>query len=262
VLTSSYSPPARKSPPISSFKPDSLIVAPVARRSSSRLGITLMVCAMFLFAASDAIAKILTQSFHPVQIIWFRQWGLFLGVIVLLCVKGPGILKTAQPRLQITRGALVVFSSVLFVYAVQYVTLTDAVAASFVAPFFLTIAGAWFLKEPVGVRRWTAVFIGFFGALIVVRPGMGVIHPAAMLVVLAAALYATRQVIGRVLADTDNTLTTIAYTAITSSLLVSLALPLVWILPTSTEHWLLLLGLALSASMGEVLLTSLFRSTI
>lgn len=198
------------------------------------------------------MAKLLTSTYHPIQIIWFRQLGLLVGAIFLLFIRGPGILKTAQPALQLTRGILVIFSSVLFVYAVRHVALTDAVAASFVAPFFLTIAGAWLLKEPVGIRRWSAVVIGFIGAIIVVRPGMGVIHPAVMLVVVAAALYALRQVIGRVLADTDSTVTTVAYTAITSSIFVSMALPFVWLMPSTTEHWLLLLGLTLSASVGEV----------
>lgn len=212
-----------------------------------------MLCAMFLFSAGDTLAKFLTDSFHPVQIIWFRQLGLFAGLIILLLVRGPGILRSQQPKLQITRGALVVCSSLLFVYAVRHVALVDAVAASFVAPFFLTIAGALILKEKVGVRRWSAVLIGFIGALIVIRPGMGVIHPAAMLVVIAAALYATRQVIGRLLADTDSTETTIAYTAITASLLISLALPFFWELPSTWTQWIFLFAMAATAAVAEVM---------
>ena len=212
-----------------------------------------MLCGMFLFAATDMIAKLLTDNFHPVQIIWFRQSGLFCGVVAMLCFRGLSVLNTKQPKLQILRGVLVIFSSLLFVFAVQYVALADAVAASFVAPFFLTIAGAVLLKEPVGIRRWSAVAIGFVGAIIIVRPGMGSIHPAAMLVVLAAAIYASRQVIGRLLADTDKTLTTIAYTAIVSSLLVSVPLPFVWQTPSTSTQWLLLLTMAIAGAGGEVL---------
>lgn len=212
-----------------------------------------MVGAMFLFSAGDTLAKFLTGSFHPVQIIWFRQLGLLFGLVILLFLRGPSILRTKQPKLQITRGVLVVFSSLLFVYAVRYVPLVDAVAASFVAPFFLTIAGAVILKEKVGVRRWSAVVVGFLGALVVIRPGMGVVHPAAMLVVVAASLYASRQVIGRVLADTDKTDTTIAYTAITSSLVISLALPFFWAMPTAFIQWILLFSMALTAAIAEVM---------
>jgi len=209
---------------------------------------------MFMFAAGDAIAKLLTSSFHPVQIIWFRQLGLLIGVLVLLGMKGPAILHTKQLGLQLTRGALVVGSSILFVFAVRYVALVDAVAASFVAPFFLTIAGALILKEKIGIRRWSAVVVGFIGAVIVIRPGMGVIHPAAMLVVVAAALYASRQIIGRLLADTDKTITTIAYTALTASAIISLPLAFYWTSPVSLTQWLLLLSMALVASLGEILI--------
>lgn len=218
-----------------------------------------MLCGMFLFAATDMIAKLLTDNFHPVQIIWFRQSGLFCGVVGLLCFRGLSVLRSKQPKLQILRGVLVIFSSLLFVSAVQYVALADAVAASFVAPFFLTIAGAVLLKEPVGIRRWSAVAIGFIGAIVIVRPGMGSIHPAVMLVVLAAAFYASRQVIGRLLADTDKTLTTIAFTAIVSSLLVSVPLPFVWQTPTTSTQWLLLLTIAIAGAGGEVLVIKAFE---
>lgn len=213
-----------------------------------------MLCAMFMFSAGDTIAKFLTSTLHPVQIIWFRQLGLFVGVIILLLYKGRSILVTSQPGLQLLRGTLVVFSSLLFVYAVRYVQLADAVAASFVAPFFLIIAGALLLKEKMGLHRWIAVIVGFLGAIIVIRPGMGVVHPAAMLVVLAAALYAARQVIGRFLADSDKTITTITYTAITSSILISIPLPFFWQWPQSTTQWLLLVSMAMVASLGEILI--------
>lgn len=213
-----------------------------------------MLCAMFMFSAGDTLAKFLTSSFHPVQIIWFRQLGLLIGVIFLLSIRGLSVLKTRQPSLQIIRGVLVVCSSILFVFAVRYVPLVDAVAASFVAPFFLTIAGAIILKEKIGIRRWCAVVVGFLGALVVIRPGMGVVHPAAMLVVIAAALYASRQVIGRLLADTDKTVTTIAYTAITASVVISIPLAFYWHWPESKVQWVLLLSMALVASLGEILI--------
>lgn len=213
-----------------------------------------MLSAMFSFAAGDTIAKVLTTDFHPVQIIWFRQLGLFIGVCVFISVRGLSVLRTGRPALQMSRGALVIVSSVLFVYAIRHAPLADAIAASFVAPFFVTILGAWILGERVGIRRWSAVIVGFIGALVIIRPGMGVIHPAVLLVVLAAGFFAARQVIGRLLADTDKTLTTVAYTAITASIVVSIPLPFVWITPEFGIIWVYLFGLALSGAIGEILI--------
>ena len=223
------------------------------RQTNSRHGIQLMLAGMFLFATADVLAKFLTQSFHPIQIFWFRQVALLLGVLMMLGLRGPSILRTDRQRLQITRGILVVCSSLLFIYAVRHVALADAVAASFVAPFFLTILGATLLGEKVGIRRWSAVFIGFIGALIIVRPGTGAIHPAVLLVVAAAGCYATRQVLGRLLADTDKTITTVAYTALTASFIGSVALPFFWQWPDNQLQWLALIAIGLFAGIGEVM---------
>lgn len=212
-----------------------------------------MLGGMFLFSAVDTQAKFLTSDYHPTQIIWFRQIGLFIGVMILLAMKGPNILKTRQPALQLTRGALAICSGLLFVFAIRHAQLVDAVAVSFVAPFFLTILGALFLGEKVGIRRWSAVIVGFIGAMIIIRPGTGAVHPAVLLVLIAALVYAMRQVIGRKLADTDKTHTTVAYTAIVGSLLISLPMPFVWRTPETTTHIILIISMATMGAVAEVL---------
>jgi len=110
------------------------------------------------------------------------------------------------------------------------------------------------LGEKVGVRRWSAVVVGFIGALIIVRPGMSVVHPSVMLVVAAAACYAARQILGRLLSDTDKMMTTIAYTSLTASLLTSAALPFFWQLPDTAFQWLALLLMGLLSGVGEVVM--------
>jgi len=212
-----------------------------------------MLGGMFLFSAVDTQAKFLTDTFHPAQIIWFRQLGLFIGVIILISLKGSTVLSTRQPLLQLTRGGLAACSAVLFVYAIRHAELADAVAVSFVAPFFLTILGAILLGEKVGIRRWSAVVVGFIGAMIIIRPGTGAVHPAVFLVVLAALFYALRQVIGRKLADTDKTHTTVAYTAIVGSLLITLPMPWVWKTPEMGTQLLLIISMSLMAAVAEVL---------
>jgi drug/metabolite transporter (DMT)-like permease len=208
---------------------------------------------MFLFSAVDTHAKFLTDSFHPVQIAWSRQLGLLIGVVFLLLFRGRDILRTDHPVLQISRGALAAGSATIFIFAVSYVPLADAVAISFVAPFMVTILGALVLGETVGIRRWVAVTIGFVGTLIVIRPGMGVIHPAAALVLIAALLFALRQILSRKLSGSDKTVTTVAYTAITASALLTLPLPLVWRTPVFGTELLLLASMAVIAAVAEVM---------
>ncbi len=212
-----------------------------------------MLGGMFLFSAVDTQAKFLTGEFHPAQVMWFRQLGLFAGVIILFAIKGKSIFITSQLPLQVSRGALAICSGLLFIYAIRYAKLVDAVAVSFVAPFFLTILGALFLGEKVGIRRWSAVAVGFIGAMIIIRPGTDAVHPAVLLVLIAALAYALRQVIGRKLADTDKTSTTVAYTAIVGTVLITLPMPLVWHTPHSTGQILLIVSMATMAAVAEVL---------
>ncbi len=225
-----------------------------SRPVNNALGLVYMFVGMALFAAGDAMAKMLTQTLPPVQIVWSRQCGLLIGILIFIAIRGFGILRTTQPKLQISRGVLAACSATLFVIAVSYVPLADAVAITFVAPFIVTVMGAVILKEPVGIRRWTAVLVGFAGTLIVLRPGMGVVHPAAILLIIAAAAFACRQILSRVLANGDGTATTIAYTAIVSWVLLSIPLPYVWTTPQTGQEIALLVAVACLAACAETLI--------
>lgn len=208
---------------------------------------------MFLFAAVDTIAKFLTETLNPLQIVWSRQLGLLLGILVILAFRGTGILRTQHLGLQIARGALAVGSASLFIYAVSFVPLADAIAVTFVAPFLVTIIGALVLREAVGMRRWTAVALGFVGVLIVTRPGMGVVHPAVLLILLAALLFALRQILSRFVAGTDRIVTTVAYTALVGSAIMTIPLPFIWRTPTTSLELVLLAGMAVIAATAEIL---------
>jgi len=183
-----------------------------------------------------------------------RTLGLFAGVCFLLLTRGLSILQTPKLNLQIIRGVIAVGSATFFIVALQFVPLADAVAVTFVAPFIVTVLGALILKEPVGIRRWSAVLVGFIGMLIVIRPGLGVFHPAIFLVLIAAVFFATRQLLSRWLSGVDDVITTIAYTSIVSFLIASAAQPFVWITPDTMQAILLILAMTVFAAVGEVLI--------
>ncbi|MEO1536649.1 MAG: DMT family transporter [Pseudomonadota bacterium] len=224
---------------------------PPVRRTENGKGLLLMGLGMFLFSAVDTMAKFLTGDLHPFQIVWTRQLGLVAGALVLILWTQGRVLRTTHPRLQLLRGVVAACSAALFIFGVSYVPLADAVAVSFVAPFMVTVLGALLLREPVGIRRWIAVTLGFVGALIVIRPGLGAVHPAAFLVVLAALFFAIRQIISRALSDTDRTNTTIVYTALVSVAVLTGPMTLVWQTPTS-EQLVILSALAVVAAFAEI----------
>ena len=137
--------------------------------------------------------------------------------------------------------------------AIAFVPLADAIAITFVTPFMVTVLGALILKEEVGIRRWAAVFIGFLGTLVVIRPGMGVIHPAAVLVLIAALLFALRQILSRKLSGTDKTITTVSYTALAASALLTFPLPFVWRTPELGFEIILLVSMTILAGVAEIM---------
>ncbi len=216
-------------------------------------GIASMLGGMFLFAAVDALGKLLTQDLSPFQVVWARQCGLFAVALVILIRLGPTVLRSAAPGLQIARGVAAAGSATCFLIGVSIVPLADATAVAFIAPFLVTLLAAFALGEAVGIRRWTAVVIGFIGALIIIRPGMGVVDPAMGFIVIAAGLFALRQILSRRLGGADPITTTICYTALVAFVLVSLPLPFFWTQPSGWSVVSLMVAIAAMAGGAEIL---------
>ena len=120
---------------------------PVGRRLETGKGLVLMGLGMFLFSAVDTLAKFLTDGLHPIQITWARQIGLLAGAVMFFAFQGPAVFRTSHLGLQVLRGVFAACSAVCFIFALRHVALADAVAISFVAPFVVTLLGAFLLKE-------------------------------------------------------------------------------------------------------------------
>jgi len=217
-------------------------------------GIWLMAAGFAAFSVADVISKLLTEHFHPFQITWSRQLGIGFVLVVIVMMKGPTLFNSAVPKLQIVRGLFAAVSATCFIYAIRYVPLADVVAVTFVTPFLVTVLGALVLREKVGPRRWIAVTCGFLGTLVIIRPGLGVFHPAIFLALGAALAFALRQIISRPIGQMDPTLTTLAYTSTTALSVLSIPVVFVWVTPVSMHHLMLFIGLAVFSGIGEFLI--------
>ncbi len=228
---------------------------------NSAFGIVMMITAMFMFSLLDAQAKYLSQSLHVLQIAWARHFGLLIVVAVVFWPRhGRAVLRTTRPGLQLLRGVMVVSSTVLFLIAIKFVPLAEAVAVSFVAPFVVAALGGLLLKEQAGIRRWVAVLMGFAGTMIVIRPGFGVLHPAAFLVLGAASLFAGYQILARFMSDADNAGTTLSYTAIAGAAVLTLVVPFVWVWPATPLEAAMLAGLGLWGAAAEFAVIKAFEA--
>ena len=158
--------------------------------------------------------------------------------------------RTNNWRLQVMRGAVGVTSMTSWYYALGQMPLADAGALSFTTGIFITIGAALYFGEPVGRRRWTAVVVGLFGAIIVLRPGQGVITWAAIAAIGSSVLWATSLLMAKELGRHDSSLTVTFYQPLMIAPVAMLGTLPVWVTP-QPQIWLALLGMGIAAAIGN-----------
>jgi drug/metabolite transporter (DMT)-like permease len=212
---------------------------PAANDPRARLiGIGLMCAAIGCFAGIDTLAKWLNNYLPTLEVVWARYASHFvLSMFLINPWTIPGLFRTQRPWLQIGRSALLFGSTVFNFVALRYLQLDQTATIAFTAPFFIALFAGPLLGEWIRWRRWVAIIVGFCGILLVARPGMGGIHPVAVLSVFSVICYALYNISTRFLAGYDSTATTAFYTALVGFLAASAPLPAVWVTPT--DPWVI-----------------------
>ncbi len=168
-------------------------------------GIVLMMIAASLFAALDATAKYLGQSMASLDVAWLRYAG--HAVLVLVFVRAWAnfdVFRTKKPILHLVRGLNLLLSTVFNFWALRYLQLAEASAIMFCSPLLVTALAGPMLGEPIGLRRWIAVGVGFVGVLVVTRPGTGAMHWAVLLSGVAVLNYACYAILTRRMNRTES----------------------------------------------------------
>ena len=220
-----------------------------------QLGIALIIFAMLVFALQDGITKHLATTYSAPQILWIR-FSFFVVFALLYSMRTKPLmtcLTSNVPVLQIIRSLLIVAEIGFFILAVRHLPLAETHALFATFPLMATAIAALFLKEPVGIRRWSAIIIGLMGVIIILRPGAAVIAPAALIALLCAFMFAGYQVITRLVSKYDDSETSVTYMAVIGLIAMTALGPFFWKTPDA-EGWKWLLLLALSAALGHFLL--------
>lgn len=212
-----------------------------------------VMAAMLLFAMMDAIAKRLGQDLPSLQVVWARYVSQTVLIVVICLPRLGRVVRTGHPRIQLLRSLLLFGATSLFFTSLKYLELAEAAALIETAPLLITALAALVLGERVGQRRWTAVGIGLVGAMILLKPGVGVFQPAALLGLGAAGFLACFQIATRKLGAADGLWTTLLYTTGAGALLATLAMPFVW-QPVTTEQALLMTAIGIPGFIGHIAL--------
>lgn len=223
-------------------------------------GIGFLIAATACFAVLDTTVKVVGAVVSVLLAVWFRY--VFHAVVVtavMLPLRGRDLLRTDHPRFQVLRGALLLSVSALSFLAVQYMPVGEFTAIIMVTPLAVTLLAALFLRERVRPLRWVLVTGGFAGALMVVRPGGGLVGWAALLPLVMVFAYAWFQILTAKMARTEDPMTMHFYTGWVGALVASLALPAVWQAVPDARTLTLLCLIGLMGTVGHFLLILAFQ---
>ncbi len=197
------------------------------------IGISLMIAAMLIFPFLDVVAKFLGRQGVPViEIVWARLFfGMLLTAPLLAFAEGAGALVPRNVKLNISRGALIVVSTLMFFAALKYQGIAKTLSIYFVQPLIITALAPVFLGEQVGLRRWSAVAAGFLGVLVIVRPGLQEVNPGVFLAFGAGVTSGVAMLLSRKLAGGNSAMANTFYTSLMGTGFATLAVATVWQTP-------------------------------
>ena len=218
-------------------------------------GALMIMTAVSMFVVMDSISKYLSRFYPVPAIVWARYFFHLLLVVVALGPRlGLGLVRTRRLGAQLVRGLLLASSTVFFVFAIKQMPLAESSSIGFIAPVLVTLMAALILKEKVDFARWLAVAGGFTGVLIIIRPGSGVFTWASALPLASAACFACYQILTRKLANLESPYTSIFYSGLVGSVMMSFALPYVWTMPQSVSHALLFMVIGIIGGFSHLIL--------
>jgi drug/metabolite transporter (DMT)-like permease len=171
---------------------------PSPSASDNRGAILSMIASMGFFSLNDMTMKLLSASAPTGQTIVTRTAFALVFIVLATRLRGERF-PLAQMRrpLLLARAACEMAIVALFVSSLRSLKLGDATAINQATPLMITGLAPLALKETVGWRRWAAALVGFFGVVLVARPGADGVNPWALVALAVAAVVATRDIITR-----------------------------------------------------------------
>jgi len=217
--------------------------------------------AFFMFTVMNVFAKLLSENHSVIEIGFYRNLIASMPFLFMVFVLGRReiLVIRSKPSLVGLRAVLGVVSLVTTFTAFSLMPMAETTVLLFTSSLFIPVLGVLFLREKVGPWRWSAVFIGFAGVVVMAGPA----GQASMLgvgVALAAALmHASLQIVLRYLGRYESPETVTFYFMVIGTLVTALPLPFIAVTPTLAEVPLLF-GVGLSGAMAQWLLSTAFRN--
>jgi len=171
----------------------------------SVLAVLFMVLSGIFATSMHCLIRFATEENHPFEVAFFRTIFVLLIFLPFVVKNGFKTLKPNNIKLQSYRAIIGSVAMLCMFYGLSITELAKATALMFTVPIFATILAIIFLKEVVGIRRWSAMFVGFFGALIVLRPDIE-LGFGPLLILCGSLMWSSSVLMAKKLTQTDSTL--------------------------------------------------------
>ncbi|MGQ8630142.1 DMT family transporter [Agrobacterium sp. DKPNP3] len=228
---------------------------------SARTGFLYALAAFTIFAAQDGISKHLGTAYPPVFIAMLRYWAFALFVLLIAARSAGGIrgaVMANRPWLQISRGVLLAVQIVFSIFSFAIVGLAHSHSIIASAPLIVAALSVPLLGEKVGWRRWCAIFVGFIGVLVILKPDGEGFDKTLLITFVAAFMLALYGVLTRLGSRSDTAMTSFFYTGVAGAAALTLVGPFYWV-NLAPYDWIWMLALCLTGMSGHYCLIRAFE---
>ncbi len=194
-------------------------------------GIALMVITTFMFSSMDGFSRYLAEKNNVFTLVTMRYWFIaFVMIVTCLFIKNhiSDILNTKQPYVQFSRGVILSLNNCLVVYTFTLLGLVETHAIIACYPLIVAGLSVPFLGERFGWRRWMAIFTGFIGVIIILRPNTNVITEGSIFAIIGAIMFAVYLILTRYVSRSDTAITSFFWTGIGGTVTMSLISLFIW----------------------------------
>ena len=178
------------------------------------------VMAYFSFSLLDAVQKTAIIYHSVFQLLFIKYcFVLFLSLIESQRKKNYSFYKSGNVKIQILRSILSIIESACFILSFRYLSLADAHSIASLTPVLVVALSALILREHVSLKTWLAIFVGFIGVLIIMRPGLSIFDPKSLIPLAGAFFLSVYQIVTRKASEKDPNETSLFYTSIVGIIL-------------------------------------------
>tara|TARA_B100001175_G_scaffold58613_1_gene47368 strand:- start:189 stop:1052 length:864 start_codon:yes stop_codon:yes gene_type:complete len=234
-------------------------------RSAESLGMLFAVMSYFSFSLLDAIQKTAIIYHSVFQLLFVKYcFVLLLSIFESQRKKNYTFYKSGNLKIQLLRSVLSIIESACFILSFRYLSLADVHSIASLTPVLVVALSAVILREHVSLKTWIAIFIGFVGVLIIMRPGLSIFDPKSLIPLAGAFFLSIYQIVTRKASETDSNETSLFYTSIVGIILVLIIGYSYW-QPLIDQSFLIFISTGIFFSLGlyfQIIALSMARAGI